>query len=153
MPNPTGIGGWKKGRSGNPNGRRRTELAVFGNLAVEARKFGALALSNLVQLAQKAENESVRLQAAIAILDRGYGRPTQSIELSTDAAAVQVNMFQGLGLDDPDRLEADLARVVELKVERERELAAIGSASTIDAEAVQTTDAGATDDAEDRDGT
>lgn len=36
-------------------------------------KYRKMALGNLVHLAQKARNESVRLQATIAILDRGYG--------------------------------------------------------------------------------
>ena len=61
-------------------------------------------------------------------------RPTQSIELSTDATNVQVNFFESLGLGDPGRFEADLARVVELKAERERELAALApTASTVEA--------------------
>jgi hypothetical protein len=137
MPNPTGRGGWRKGQSGNPGGHGRKAVEVFGNLAVEARKYSAMALGNLVDLAQKARNESVRLQAAIAILDRGYGRPTQSIDLKTDGAPnVQVNFFDGLGLGDPGRFEADLARVIELKAEREHELAALApTASTVDVEA------------------
>jgi len=110
-------------------------VEIFGNLAIEARKFSKMALANLVHLAQKARNESVRLQANLAILDRGYGRPTQSIDLRTDGAPnVEVNFFAGLGLDDPGRFESDLARVIELKTQRERELAALArpSAPTLD---------------------
>jgi hypothetical protein len=100
-----------------------------------------MALGNLVYLAQKARNESVRLQACVAILDRGYGRPTQSIDLKTDGAPnVQVNFFDGLGLDDPGRFESDLAKVIELKAEREKELSALArpSAPTLDLEVVVT---------------
>jgi hypothetical protein len=137
MPNPTGRGGWKKGQSGNPGGQGRKAAEVFGNLAVEARKYSKMALGNLVYLAQKARNESVRLQACVAILDRGYGRPTQSIDLKTDGAPnVQVNFFDGLGLDDPGRFESDLAKVIELKAEREKELSTLArpSATTLDIE-------------------
>jgi hypothetical protein len=35
---------------------------------------------------------------------------------------VQVNFFESLGLDDPGRLERDLAKVIELKAVREKEL-------------------------------
>lgn len=139
MANPTGIGGFKKGSSGNPRGRAPVAVEIFGNLAIEARKYSKMALGNLVYLAQKAKNESVRLHATIAILDRGYGRPTQSIDLKTDGAPnVQVNFFDGLGLDNPGRFESDLARVIELKAERETELSVLaGSASTIDAQEVE----------------
>lgn len=123
--NPQGRGGFKKGQSGNPSGRSRIEREVFGNLAVEARRYGRAALDQLVFLMTHARNESVRYQAAIAILDRGFGRPTLTVDLNTDATNVQVNFFEALGLDDPGRLERDLKRVIELKAERERELEAL----------------------------
>jgi len=42
--------------------------------------------------------------------------------------------FDSLGIDDPVKLEADFAKVIELKAERERELAAIRPAATTEPE-------------------
>lgn len=109
--NPTGKGGFRKGVS-NPYTRGKVATKVFSNLAVEARKYGKMALANLVHLARNAENESVRLNATIAILDRGFGRPTQSIDLKTDAPMVQLNLFEGFGLDD-QRLAAETLDAIQ----------------------------------------
>jgi Family of unknown function (DUF5681) len=82
-PNPTGKGGFKPGQSGNPFGRPRKQIA---NLGAEARKWSNLALDyeTLVQIC-KGEMKQVtprdRLAAANALLDRGYGKPTQAIDI------------------------------------------------------------------------
>jgi Family of unknown function (DUF5681) len=79
--NPTGKGGFRKGQSGNPAGRARKAI---GNLGAEARKYANLALSTLVEICEGAIPACTprdRVAAANAILDRGYGKPTQAIDL------------------------------------------------------------------------
>lgn len=51
-------------------------------LEVLARKFTDDALVTLVAIAKHGESESARVTAAIALLDRGYGRPRQALEHS-----------------------------------------------------------------------
>jgi hypothetical protein len=53
----------------------------------EARKFSGLAVDTLVELTKDNHADSTRYAAATALLDRGYGRPAQSLDLhlSTDA--------------------------------------------------------------------
>jgi hypothetical protein len=72
MANPSGIGGFKPGRSGNPGGRRKG-LAL---LQFEARKHMRAMLSVLVKNAKKGSTA-----AAIAVLDRGFGKPAQNIDM------------------------------------------------------------------------
>jgi hypothetical protein len=90
--NRTSKGCFVKGRSGNPRGRpkRPPEFApdtagadrrTVGNLVIEARKFSGLAVDTLVELTKDTHTDSTRYAAATALLDRGYGRPAQSLDL------------------------------------------------------------------------
>ena len=55
---------------------------------VEARKFSALAIDTLVELTKTKYSSSTRYTAATALLDRGYGRPAQSLDLHLSADAI-----------------------------------------------------------------
>jgi hypothetical protein len=77
MANPTGRGGFAKGKSGNPGSRPRQLASVMH----EARRHTLEALQVQLQLMQSAESESVRLNAAEAILNRGWGRPIQALQV------------------------------------------------------------------------
>jgi hypothetical protein len=101
--NKTGKGWFVKGRSGNPSGRPKDppplppgyapDLTVadrrpIPNLVVEARKYSALAVDTLVELTKDNYAASTRYSAATALLDRGYGRPAQSLDLHLSADAI-----------------------------------------------------------------
>ena len=76
--NPSGIGGFKKGRSGNPGGLKHKHI---GDLSREARRYAHLAVSTLVKICRKGMERN-QLAAARELLDRGYGRPLQMIDAS-----------------------------------------------------------------------
>jgi Family of unknown function (DUF5681) len=77
MANLTGRGGFRKGQSGNPGGRPRQLASVMH----EARRYTFEAICTLEKLMRTAKSESVRLNAAEAILSRGWGRPTQALQI------------------------------------------------------------------------
>jgi hypothetical protein len=76
--NPAGIGGFRKGQSGNPGGLKHKHI---GDLSREARRYASLAVSTLVKICRKGMERS-QLAAARELLDRGYGRPMQMIDAS-----------------------------------------------------------------------
>jgi len=77
MANPTGRGGFKKGKSGNPGGRPRALASVMH----EARRHTPEALKTLLKLMRTGEPDSVRLNAAEALLSRGWGKPIQAVQV------------------------------------------------------------------------
>jgi hypothetical protein len=64
------------GQSGNPSGRPKDVLGIQRY----SREFGPEAIDKLVELMRKAQSESAQATAAVAILDRGCGKPTQPTE-------------------------------------------------------------------------
>ena len=75
MTNPTGKGGFQRGRSGNPGGRPKLPAEMREMFRAKAPQ----ALEVLTRCLQS-DDDRIAMMAAQAILDRGYGRPTQSID-------------------------------------------------------------------------
>lgn len=71
---------FQKGQSGNPGGRRKEDFRV----KEFAKEHTQLAIETLVHLCENGKAESTRLAAAVALLDRGWGRPAQAIIGSED---------------------------------------------------------------------
>jgi hypothetical protein len=74
-------GGWPKGVSGNPGGRPKEIIEVVK--AARERTAAALATLDRVMADEKA-SPSARVTAALGILERGWGKPMQSISLKRE---------------------------------------------------------------------
>lgn len=80
-----GNPGWKKGQSGNPGGRRKQDYRIK-DLAQEHTEPALKMIRSIMDDPKTVP--SVKLAAANALLDRGYGKPAQTIDATitrTDA--------------------------------------------------------------------
>jgi len=74
---------FEKGKSGNPGGRPK----VVGEVQVLARKYAPEAIETLRGIMENIDAPpAARISAAIALLDRGFGRPHQTSEVRTSYA-------------------------------------------------------------------
>jgi hypothetical protein len=72
---------FRKGQSGNPGGRPK----VLGEVQELARQYAPTVIVELARLALRAKSETARIAAIRELLDRGYGRPRQVMEVSIPA--------------------------------------------------------------------
>ncbi len=69
---------FKKGQSGNPKGR-----GAPWNIIDRARELGPKAIDLLVAMMEDVEADPrIRIDAAKIIIERGYGKPHQSVEMT-----------------------------------------------------------------------
>lgn len=69
--------GFRKGQSGNPTGRPK----IIAEVRDLARAHTEDAIKALVRIVTSGESEAARVSAAQALLDRGWGKPSQSIDI------------------------------------------------------------------------
>lgn len=111
-----GGGAWKPGQSGNPGGRPKHDV----DIAALARVHGPKCIEVAAGLLKDADPK-VRLAAAVALLDRGFGRPQQRIETSANdsltlhliaAQAISGQLLEGKVVTTDDTVTNDKQPVV-----------------------------------------
>ena len=68
-----------KRKRGRPKGSKNRATLIVRELA---QKHGAKAVTRLVKLMTESKDEKIQHAAAVELLDRAYGRPTQTNEFS-----------------------------------------------------------------------
>ena len=96
--------GGKRAGAGRPAGaRNRATAERKASLTELAQSLTDIAIQTLKDVALTGQSESARVAAANAILDRGYGRPFQAVQITgVDEGPVQVI--------DPTRISTDALR-------------------------------------------
>lgn len=79
--------GWRPGQSGNPKGAPKRNAKTLADLC---RAHTEEAVKTLIVCMR---NPKERLPAAIAILDRGWGKPKQVIEGSPDGSPIALHLL------------------------------------------------------------
>lgn len=81
--------GGKRSGSGRPKGAiARATAEQKGTIEDLARSHTEVALEALVTVAMKSESDAARVSAASALLDRGYGKPRQSVDANVSGTIV-----------------------------------------------------------------
>jgi hypothetical protein len=83
-------GQFPPGASGNPGGRP----AALNEVRDLARKHTAKAVANLAKIADSGKSEMARIAASVALLDRGWGRPTQPIAGDDEMPPISVEAIE-----------------------------------------------------------
>lgn len=107
--------GFQKGASGNPKGRP----PIIREVQELAKSYTEDAVTTLYEImTDKRVNGSARVQAATQLLDRGWGRPKQSVDVKVDhnASGLANAIAQAQERMAQQAIAAQRATVIEGKV-------------------------------------
>jgi hypothetical protein len=76
----------RPGQSGNPGGRPK----VIGEVRDLARQYTSLAVETLAHIMEHGDKDAARVAAALALLDRGWGKAVQAVEMSDHSTPVTI---------------------------------------------------------------
>lgn len=97
---------FQKGKSGNPGGRSPRVGPNGETITQLARAHTAEALATLVEVCNAKANEPRdRIAAANAILDRGWGKPKESVDLEAKVEGAGVPVIQIVRYAEADRAD------------------------------------------------
>jgi hypothetical protein len=124
-------GVWQPGQSGNPKGRP----SIKGEVETLARIYTVEALETLADLMRNGVSDNVRMAAANALLNRGWGLPRQAIDGSLAIAPAPATPIERMSLAE---IEAELAMLDEKKrladLEEEEQLAIIDATVEVESD-------------------
>jgi hypothetical protein len=83
--------GGKREGAGRPKGSVNETTKTIRE---KAREHTDTALAVLVQIAQASESDAARVSAANALLDRGWGKPSQPVDGDGEGGPIQVTAIR-----------------------------------------------------------
>lgn len=81
---------FKKGISGNLKGRPKVDPVIRCEIKSYAQSFTKEAIDKLVSIMRRSRQPQASAYCAIAILDRGHGKPAQAVSVSGEIASRRI---------------------------------------------------------------
>ena len=75
-------GGSRPGAGRKPGSQTKARKVEVVSLADKAKRHADVALATLVEICTAGSTDSARVAAANALLDRGFGKPKQDVEMN-----------------------------------------------------------------------
>jgi hypothetical protein len=120
-------GTFLQGHSGNPSGRP----AIISELQKLARSHTPTALATLVQIMSNTANPpNARVSVAVALLDRGYGRPSTAVfvEMTSQVSSSDREVLLGTVVAAMDEMVASARAAEKRAIEAEQRVLELESA-------------------------
>lgn len=99
---------FKPGQSGNPSGKPKDA----DNLRELARSYTKLAIETLAEMAKDGP-PAVRVSASSILLDRGFGKPQQSIQIDVDDGREEMLRIEMIEMRKNPELNAAMLKLAE----------------------------------------
>ena len=119
-------GAYKPGQSGNPKGKP----AIPEDVKEAAKAHTLTAINTLVDIMLNGKNDASRVNASVAVLNRGWGAPKQTVDVDVNHKQDWSALLNALdahnaakalsqGKDEPLVIEAEVHSVTSLNPERQ----------------------------------
>ncbi len=89
-----GHGGKRVGAGRRVGSKNRATVEARATLEELARQYTDIALNTLRDAAANSESDSAKVAAATALLDRGYGKPHQSTNVTMNAGDAFIDLLR-----------------------------------------------------------
>src|SRR5271168_690644 len=99
---------FKPGKSGNPGGRPKgVSTSVVADIRALAKTYGEDAIEALVSIMGNAKTPpAARVAAAIAVLDRGYGKPSQRMDMDMAGSPITLEALIMARIKPPPKTDS-----------------------------------------------
>lgn len=113
------AGMFKPGQSGNPNGRPKVAITIRD----KAREHTEAAINTLVEIMNDPKStKAARIQASLALLDRGWGKPPQYNESEIRMGSLANSEPTVSPMDLEERINLLTEGILETSKEEDRNL-------------------------------
>lgn len=97
--------------------RKLSQRMDYETMLAASQSLGSDAIDTLALLMRTSKHDSIRAACANAILDRGYGKPFQSVSVTTTETTTQPTKLDTVPIQDLDAMRRAMRQAMAMTVE------------------------------------